>query len=220
MYASNGGVRTVMMRLVVRGIAAMVVLVGTAVGAADALPSLTVDERIRLVKEMQQCWKNESVRLADTHWKGGGSLKADVEGALRKVASVAGDAKVSSDFRRLVRSEFAAFSDSNAALAIRGCYKALFGEELTSPAPSLIHSKSKSAGPVAPRRTSKEAPPKAAPEAIQADDSAYVEQTIDAAASRVKVGDMKAVTSGKSVKQVIKGRDGASIEVGDISSGP
>ncbi|WP_404363472.1 hypothetical protein ACIHQR_25500 [Corallococcus coralloides] len=113
-----------------RLLAVMVVMVVHAAPASEPGRPLTVDERIRLANEMRECWKNDLHAIEGTKWNGDASLKLGVDGAFKKIIAMAGDAKIGTDFAKEVRKEFSPFSEPNAALIIRGCYKAYFGEEL------------------------------------------------------------------------------------------
>lgn len=98
--------------------------------AANPAQPKTVEERIRLIEAMRKCWERQALNQSELSGKGGGELAANVEGAFKRLLSLAASTKVDVDIRGSTRQEFAPFASSEATLVIRACYQAAFGEPL------------------------------------------------------------------------------------------
>lgn len=95
---------------------------------AEAPRSASVAERIQLIQAMKDCWTQ---RTGDGSMKantGGGNVGLRVDGAFKKLLSVAGDAKGNFDLRTTTWQEFDAIkAPENVDVMLRLCYAAAFG---------------------------------------------------------------------------------------------
>lgn len=95
---------------------------------AEAPRFATVAERIQLIQAMKDCWTQRTGDGAVRATKGGGDIGLRVDGAFKKLLSVAADAKGNFDFRTTTWQEFDAMkAPQNVDVMLRLCYEAAFG---------------------------------------------------------------------------------------------
>lgn len=143
---------------------------------AEAPRSASVAERIQLIQAMKDCWTQRTVDGSMKANAGGGNVGLRVDGAFKKLLSVAGDAKGNFDLRTTTWQEFDAIkAPANVDVMLRLCYAAAFG---SPPAGQ--------ATPTSPRAT-----PRSSPVRIKAASIDKMEVSPDVCLAKTPCGGLK-----------------------------
>jgi hypothetical protein len=120
--------------------------------ASSAQQNLSVDDRVRLLKTLRDCWQTASATSASGSM--GGTTSAQADGAFKKLLNVKASLDADAAFKARMRTEFAPLtSDAAAVAAIEACYRVASGGDSLSLASARRPPEPAAAKPTPPRKS-------------------------------------------------------------------